>query len=86
MKKTLKRELKAFEIVESDAFEVSVCLVFDFFFFSMLLHKGVERGSVKSKMAGWHQLHINNIIFRFPLQHFLYSKREVGCSLSADQG
>lgn len=26
MKKTLKRELKLFEIVESDAFVVSVCL------------------------------------------------------------
>jgi len=32
MKKTLKRELKLFEIVESDAFVVSVCFVFDFFF------------------------------------------------------
>jgi len=32
MKKTLKRELKLFEIVESDAFVVSVCFVFGFFF------------------------------------------------------
>jgi len=32
MKKTLKRELKLFEIVESDAFVVSVCLVLGFFF------------------------------------------------------
>jgi len=31
MKKTLKRELKLFEIVASDAFVVSVCSVFDFF-------------------------------------------------------
>jgi len=31
MKKTLKRELKLFEIVESDAFVVSVCSVPCFF-------------------------------------------------------
>jgi len=31
MKRTLKRELKVFEIVESDAFVVSVCLIFNFF-------------------------------------------------------
>ena len=30
MKRTLKRELKVFEIVESDAFVVSVCLMFIF--------------------------------------------------------
>jgi len=32
MKKTLKRELKLFEIVESDAFVVSVCLCSSIFF------------------------------------------------------
>jgi hypothetical protein len=31
MKRTLKRESKVFEIVESDAFVVSVCLIFGFF-------------------------------------------------------
>jgi hypothetical protein len=30
MKKTLKRELKLFEIVESEAFVVSDCLIFNF--------------------------------------------------------
>jgi len=60
MKKTLKRESKLFEIVESDAFEVSVCFVFDFFF-------GVGEGvytplftpdKVKLNTAGWHQLQL----------------------------
>jgi hypothetical protein len=41
----------------------------------MLLHTGVKRGSVKSKMAGWHQLQLkNNIVFRFPLQLFARGK------------
>jgi len=31
MKRTLKRELKVSEIVASDAFVVSVCLIFNFF-------------------------------------------------------
>jgi len=30
MKRTLKRKLKVFEIVESEAFVVSVCLIFSF--------------------------------------------------------
>jgi hypothetical protein len=51
MKKTLKRELKVFEIVESEAFEVSVCPCFQFllflfnfsFFFFILKKEKIEK-------------------------------------------
>jgi len=66
MKKTLKRELKLFEIVESDAFVVSVCSKSLISFFVVVVcwdgretlppTKLTPADKVKSRIAGWRQL------------------------------
>ena len=59
MKKTLKRELKLFEIVESDAFVVSVCLTSLISFWcggKRLRPPLFTLDKVKSGIAGWRQL------------------------------
>jgi len=63
MKKTLKRELKLFEVVESEAIVVSVCILLSISFFwkrifinNLLLIFFFFIDKVKLRVAGWCQL------------------------------
>jgi len=59
MKRTLKRELKVFEIVASDAFEVSVCLISGCFLLIFLLCLNWQRGEIRSKFSQGRRVGIN---------------------------
>jgi len=88
MKKTLKRELKVIEIVASDAFEVSVCLISGCFLFLIFfpcwggvknLSSMEEKFRVSSTQGRWVGINYkNNIVSRKKYNFFLL----VGCSIS----